>query len=172
MRQLNSYNKADYKLLTGDFNYGNIYCKAPNLDPKPLDSTAPDLFSSYGFHQIIDIPTRVTENTISLIDLIYVNKLDNITCHGTLQKIADHDGVLVSFDIACKKQKTKNKTIYDYNKADFPGLIQFIKNFDFENTVFCHPIKDQADIYTKIIKEGILKFIPQKKLVLKRLWLR
>ena len=64
-----------------------------------MDATAPDLFSSYGFNQLIDIPTRVTENTVSLIDLIYVNKLDEITCHGTLHKIADHDGVLVCFDI-------------------------------------------------------------------------
>ena len=54
----------------------------------------------------------------------------NIVCHGTLHKIADHDGVLVSFDIVCKKQKTKTKTLYDYNKANFPGLIEFIKSYD------------------------------------------
>ena len=105
------YNKADYKVFSGDLNYGNIYCKHPILDPKPLDTTAPDLFSRYGFNQLIDIPTRVTENTVSLIDLIYVNKIDDIVCHGTLCKIADHDGVLVSFDIVCKKQKTKEEVI-------------------------------------------------------------
>ena len=73
----------------------------------------------------------------------------------------------MSLDIACKKQKAKTKTIYDYNKADFPGLIQFIKNYDFENTVFCRPIKDQADIYTKILKDGFLTFIPQKTVTLR-----
>ena len=29
---------------------------------------APDLFSAYGFNQLIDIPTRTTETTLSLID--------------------------------------------------------------------------------------------------------
>ena len=50
---------------------------------------------------------------VSLIDLIYVNKLDDIICQGTLHKIADHDGVIVCFKIECKKTKTKNKTIFD-----------------------------------------------------------
>ena len=101
LQQLNSY-KADYNLLAGDFNFGNVYCKSPLLNPKPLDSTAPDLFSSLGFNQLIDIPTRVTENTVSLIDLIYVDKISEVVCHGTLQKMADHDGVIVCFDTECK----------------------------------------------------------------------
>ena len=44
LQKLSVYDKADYKLLAGDFNFGNIYCKAPILSPKPLDSSAPDLF--------------------------------------------------------------------------------------------------------------------------------
>jgi hypothetical protein len=32
-----------------------------NLNPKPLDATAPDLFSSYGFQKLIDIPTCVID---------------------------------------------------------------------------------------------------------------
>ena len=62
--QLNNYNRADYKLLSGDFNFGNIYCKSTVLQPKPLDVKASDLFSSHGFHQLIDIPTRFAENTV------------------------------------------------------------------------------------------------------------
>ena len=42
--QLNNYNKAQYKLLSGDFNFGNIYCKIPILNPKPIDARASDLF--------------------------------------------------------------------------------------------------------------------------------
>ena len=94
-----------------DLNFGNCYCKVPILNPKPLDFTAPDLFSSYGFNQLIDIPTRVTENTVSLISLIYVNQSDDVVCHGTLHKIADHDGVLVSFNTKSLKPKPQTKTI-------------------------------------------------------------
>ena len=60
--------KANTKLIMSDLNFGNIYCKHPVLSPKPLDCVAPDLFSSHNFKQLIDIPTRVTSSTISLID--------------------------------------------------------------------------------------------------------
>ena len=49
LTQLYNYDKAEYKILSGDLNLGNIYCKVPILNPKPLDNTAPDLFSSFGF---------------------------------------------------------------------------------------------------------------------------
>ena len=121
--KLDNYTSATNKIIASDLNFGNCYCKNPVLAPKPLDSTAPDLFSSYGFNQLIDIPTRVTENTISLIDLIFSDQLDDIICHGTLPKIADHDGVIVSFNTKCEKQKPKTKIIYDYNNTDVNELI-------------------------------------------------
>ena len=139
----------------------------PILNPKPLDATAPDLFSSFGFHQLIDIPTRITENTISLISLIYVNKPDDVICHGTLHRIADHDGVLVSFNTKSVRQKPKSKKIYDYKNADINGLIKYIKNYDFENKVFSHPITDQTDIYTEVLKEGFNQFIPVKTIIIR-----
>ena len=96
---LNNYEKADYKIIASDLNFGNSFCKNPILHPKPLDSTAPDLFESYGFKQLIDIPTRVTLDSMSLIDLIFINRSDDIVCHGTLPKIADHEGAVVSLNV-------------------------------------------------------------------------
>ena len=106
--KFNNY-ASTYKIIASDLNFGNIYCKSPTLTPKPLDIKASDLFSSNGFEQLIDIPTRVTEGTISLIDLIFVNQMDDIICHGTLPQIADHDGVLVSFNVKTEKQTIKTK---------------------------------------------------------------
>ena len=94
-------------------NFGNIYCKFPILEPKPLDTLAPELFSSHGFQQLIDIPTRVTSTTTSLIDLIFVNDPENIQNFGTLPKIADHDGVFVSFHYTKSKQNLIKKIVYD-----------------------------------------------------------
>ena len=71
-------------LIASDLNFGNCYCKFPILEHKPLDSAASDLFSSFGFTQLIDIPTRITENTMSLIDLIFLKDTDMVSCHGTL----------------------------------------------------------------------------------------
>ena len=108
LNNLNNYVSAKYKVIASDLNFGNCYCKYPILPPKPLDSVAPDLFSSFGFQQLIDIPTRITAISISLIDLIFVNKPDDIICHGTIPKIADHDGTVVSFNTKSNKPKQKN----------------------------------------------------------------
>ena len=145
LSRLSSYNTT-HKIIASDLNFGNCYCKYPILNPKPLDTRAPDLFSSYGFSQLIDIPTRVTQNTTSLIDLIFEFNTDSVVCHGTLPQIADHDGVLVSYDVKSQKPKQKTKQIYDYKNADVNGLIQYIKNFDFNTAVFSHPIVAQAEL--------------------------
>ena len=150
LSKLNSYDTAQYKIIASDLNFGNCYCKNPILNPKLLDSSAPDLFESYGFQQLIDIPTRVTLVSVSLIDLIFVNKPDDIICHGTLPNIADHEGTLVCFNTKSKKPKQKSKIIYDYKNADVEGLIKYIKEYDFHNTVFNQPTVGQTGIYTQI----------------------
>ena len=86
-------------MIASDLNFGNIYCKQPLLQPKPLDRQAPDLFASYGYAQLIDIPTRVSDFSTSLIDLFYVDSTDDVHLHGTIPQIADHDGIFVSFNI-------------------------------------------------------------------------
>lgn len=126
--QLNNYDGAEYKIIASDLNFGNCFCQNPILTPKPLDSSAPDLFESCGFQQIIDIPTRITPESVSLIDLIFT-KIDDIICHGTLPKIADHDGILVSFSTKCQKMKQNFRTVYEYKNVDEIGLINHIKNY-------------------------------------------
>ena len=166
LNQLNNY-RADNKIIASDLNFGNSYCKYPVLAPKPLDKSAPDLFNSFGCSQLIDIPTRITSETTSLVDLIFVFNTDNIQNHGTLPRIADHEGTFVSFH--CNKNKSKNvtKTIYDFKNVDELGLINFIKNYDFESAVFSKPVFDQAKIFTNILAEAVATFIPTKQVVLK-----
>ena len=117
-----SSHKSDNFILASDLNYGNIYCKFPNLSAKPLDTSAPELFSSHGLSQIIDIPTRVTSDTTSLIYLIYCHKTENIQCHGTFPKIADHDGTFVSFHCTIDRPRPKSKQVLDFKNLDEKSL--------------------------------------------------
>ena len=79
------------------------------------------------FLQLIDIPTRITLNCLSLIDLIFVNQPDDVICHGTLPKIADHDGIIVSFHCTQEKIPVRTRVIYDYTNVDEEGLVNHIK---------------------------------------------
>ena len=166
LQKLNSH-RANYKIITSDLNFGNIYCKYPILSQKPLDAFAPDLFTSLGFTQLIDIPTRVTEDTVSLIDLFFVDKTDDIICHGTLPKIADHDGIVASFQLDIQKPTLKTKCIYDYKNADIDGLINHIKHFDFNSAVFSHDAARQADIYNQILINAFDQFVPCKTITIR-----
>ena len=167
LSNMNSYNAANYKIIASDLNFGNTYCKYPILNPKPLDSEAADLFASFGFQQLIDIPTRVIETTISLIDLFYINNCENVLCHGTLPKIADHDGIIASFNTKSSKQTQKTKMVFDYKNADVVGLTEYFKTYDFENSVFDQPVHSQAEIYSYILKDAFAKFIPCKNVTIR-----
>ena len=157
--------KADTKIIVSDFNFGNCYCKYPILPPKPLDSLAPDIFASFGFTQLIDIPTRVTDTTASLIDLIFVSNTELIKQHGTLPQIADHEGAFVSFNCKPSKSETITKKVYNYKNIDEKGLLNYIKTFDYENTVFKKPLEEQTEAFTNILSQGIAQFAPIKKLL-------
>ena len=122
-----SKHKSDNFILASDLNFGNIYCKFPALSPKPLDNTAPELFATHGLSQLIDIPTRITQNCTSLIDLIFCRNVDNIQCHGTLPPIADHDGTFVAFHCVLDKSKPVTNQIFDYKSLDETALLQYIK---------------------------------------------
>ena len=165
--QLNNYKSAQYKIISSDLNFGNCYCKNPILIHKPLDSSAPDLFESFGFQQLVDIPTRVAFGTISLIDLIFTNMKENIVCHGTLPKIADHEGTIVCLNTKSTKSKSKSKVIYDYKNADEAGLIDYINFFNFDNTVFNQPATKQAEIFTNILQDAFAQFVPSKQVLVR-----
>ena len=38
---------SDLKVVSSDLNFGNCYCRSPSLQFKPLDYSAPELFSSF-----------------------------------------------------------------------------------------------------------------------------
>ena len=159
--KLNTHSSTN-KIIACDLNFGNIFCKYPILEPKPLDDTAPDLYASYGMTQVIDIPTRITETTTSLIDLFFTNKPEEIVVQGTLPCIADHEGIICSFNTNEQKATSRTKTIYDYKNIDLIGLTNFIKAFNFNHTVFSLPVTQQVEAFTKVLTDAITSFVPTK----------
>ena len=161
-----SRHKSDIKIIASDLNFGNVYSKSPLLDPKPLDQTAPELFSSYGMKQLIDIPTRVREHTISLVDLFFVSTIDDVKAHGTLPSIADHDGIFAAFHSIKTQAKPKSKVVYDYKNADEKGLIKYLNEFNFDSEVLARPTSEQADAFSKVLIAAREKFIPTKQITI------
>ena len=166
LHRLNNH-RSDIKIIASDLNFGNVYSKSVILDPKPLDQTAPELYSSYGMTQLIDIPTRVREHTISLVDLFFVSSSDNVKSHGTIPAIADHDGIFASFHCIKTQAKIKSKTIYDYKNADEKGLLKYLNDFNFHTEVLSKPVNEQAEVFSEILIKAREKYIPTKQIIIR-----
>ena len=128
---------------------------------------APELFESYGFFQLIDIPTRITQNTTLLVDLIFVQNQDYLSIQGTLPKIEDHDGTLVSFHSTRLKILPKTIIILDYNKINEVDLIKHTKNIDFQTIVFSQPLIDQPRLMTTLMTGAFHKFVPSREVTIR-----
>ena len=77
--------------LVGDFNC-NMISEIPDNDTRLLTNIA----DVYGLHQLISEPTRLTENSSTLLDVIFTNCPQNIVCSGVLHVgISDHSLVYV-----------------------------------------------------------------------------
>ena len=137
------------------------------MSPKPLDAHAPELFSSHGYQQLIDIPTCVTEKTTSLFDLAFTSNLDKICSHGTLPPIADHEGIFVLFRCVKEQQSVITKSVYDFRNIDEIGLRNYIKSFDFDLHVFSKPVQQQAEAISDILISAQKQFVPMKEITIK-----
>jgi hypothetical protein len=162
-----SQHRSDNKIIASDLNFGNCYCKFPVLPPKPLDNSAPELFSSFGAKQVIDIPTRLTETTTSLIDLIFVFNVDKVQCHGTLPSIADHEGTFICFHSTQQKPKIQTRTVYDYKNIDEVGLIRYLNEINYNDLVFSKPVSQQAKAYSDVLIKAREKFVLTKQITIR-----
>ena len=102
-------------LLLGDFNISwnskSVKCKLVNLA------------NAYGLEQIVDQPTRVTEPSSSLIDLIFTNTIHRIKDHGVVD-LSLSDNSMVYCVVKAGISKAPGKTIEyrsykHYQKNDF-----------------------------------------------------
>jgi len=101
--------------ILGDF---NVDINTPSTNSVSLLDT----FSNSGFSQLIKEPTRVTEKTSTLIDLIFTNALPILCTPNVIeQKISDHYAISVDYKLKFKTDKSRK------------FRHRLIKNIDIEN---------------------------------------
>ena len=123
-------------ILFGDF----------NINLNSSNSRWYHSYSSYNLEQLIDCPTRITENTATLIDHIYTNTKQNIieTC-AVQTGCSDHAAICLTWNKkGVKIPKPGHKEIHyrcftKFNKDDF---IQDIVN---SNLNYVYQIRDPND---------------------------
>ena len=151
--------RASSKLILGDFNFGDCYDFYGGLNGKSLDDRAPPIFLEKDFYQMVDRPTRKVGNSVSLIDLVFVNKTDDVVLTAVLPPIADHSGTLISLNTLSFKKPPKVITLYDYDTADWEAIESEIPNLSlFQDT--------DVDVRTNQLTQALIdlrdKYVPHK----------
>ena len=82
-------------ILAGDFNIDLI-----NFGKDEISKSLINLTASYGLAPIISRPTRVTDHSATLIDHIYINKVEKIICSNVVTfDLSDHLGTYIKISI-------------------------------------------------------------------------
>ena len=137
-------------VIAGDFNYNTL-----NIDDNDSISFS-NLFSSYGFISTISKPTRVTLDTSTLLDNIYINNSNLFVSSGViLEDLSDHFPVFSLLKLNHSPTPVGSKTYFDINRLDYLNEFLELKLQNF------FTITDPNEACEKLInayEEGINKF--------------
>ena len=124
-----------------------------------------DLFISSGFVPTITIPTRITHETSSLIDNIYVKlkKPIEITSGVLSTDLSDH---LPCFNLIGKlntpKQVPKYITCRKMSDSAIANIINYLNNTDWNDVLGTLDANQASDRFTDILQVALDTFSPEK----------
>ena len=126
-----AYRNAKEIILCGDFNVNFLNCNQHNQTNEMLN-----LFVAHSFLPLLTLPSRITENTANLLDMIFTNKKQNFYESGLLMStISDHLPTCY-FNLTTSKRKERKKEFYHdmstKNKAKFTDNL---KSKDWSNII-------------------------------------
>ena len=110
------------------------------------------LLTSFLFTQLVTEPTRITETSATVLDLVFVSIPDKVQKCSVLPGISDHELVLTDIQVRLKHVEKPKRKIYLYNKGDFDSfridLAEFKQDF-FETDPAAREKKKKIDHYSK-----------------------
>ena len=134
--------------LLGDINV-NYLVKSSHKEIK-------ELFITHGLHQLVKLPTRVTQETKSLIDVIMTNTRSNVHHTKVLPlSLSDHDCVMCVRKINHRKMPFRTITCRDYSKYNHTVLARDIENYDW-NPVYT---ETNVNIALDYMEQGLTTII-------------
>jgi len=140
---------VNWTILTGSTSFSSQLC---------------NLVFQFNLMQIVDCPTHINSNTLDLIITNCNNAITSLTVQ-TDHLISDH--YLISLTMSFSSTHTNHQPLnyaYDYSKADYHGLQQFLFNCDLTSYYNSNDVNETWLIIKHIILSGINQFIPKVRL--------
>ena len=155
MLDLAYQDQTKHIILTGDL----------NADPQTRDGIRLEQFcnaSNLTIH--INSPTRITENSSTILDQFLTNIPDAVVDTNVLAPLSTNDHSTITLTLSFKKQKSKAyyRLIWLYNNADFEGMNKYIENYDWETCFEDDNIDISCQNWTASFLNIARQFIPNK----------
>ena len=140
-----------------------------NIDHLKTDSSPLRFFNSYftepfAFSQIVDEPTRITNSSSTLIDLMLTTNSENVKVHGVVDTpgISDHCLTFMAYSLKKPKFKPKMVTRRDFRNFDEKKFVSDMENAPWGNilAVDDDDIDNKVTIFENIHRDIIDKHCP------------
>lgn len=146
-------------IILGDFNCDMQQLNTPNK--------MYDLALSYNLTQLIDEPTHYTEHSSSLIDLILVNKPENILYSGVTSSFVPdlvrfHCPTMLILKFRKSIEKGFKRHIWMYEKGNYDLFRNKLAQINWDNAFSSDNINIIADTITEYIITAAKETIPNK----------
>ena len=159
------YSKYQNTILLGDFNVNML--NADSLEVRALNNFIIDPFE---LTQLVKSPTRITEKSSTLIDLMFVSKEENVLFSGSCDApgISDHHFTYLAYNV--KKEKFKPKIVKSrtFKNFDFEGFQRHAENINWESIIMVGDVNTKVTILENLINEALDPFAPVKTFTVRK----
>lgn len=126
--------------------YNNIiFLGDINIDQQN-ENSFDSCMSSYDFAQLINEPTRITNTSQSIIDVIYINKPEFIINSGTTNAdlISDHRLIFCNMNINTKRPKPKLVTYRDFKNFVYDEFLRDLGKVHWDDILYLQSIEEKV----------------------------
>ncbi len=122
-------------------------------------------FTEYNsLYQIVDKPTRTTDRSKSLLDLVLTDSPRSISSTNIIPGISDHCIVLTNLKLTIKPDRRKyTRTFYDMKNVNLENLNNAIESAPFDTAYIFDEIDDVFNIWNDILMNAIKQIIPIRR---------
>lgn len=159
------YTKYEHIVLLGDFNINMLDLNANNTKML-LDA----FIEPFSLTQLIDKPTRITNTSRTLIDLILVNKPENALFSSCCDApgVSDHHFTYVAYSLKKEKFKPYKVTKRDFKNVDWTEFNNRIEYAHWENILHGNNINEKITTLENYTKEILDEYAPYKTFTVRK----
>lgn len=124
-----------------------------NVNMLQLDNVLSEFFETFGFAQVINEPTRVTQQSATLIDPIFVSDINLVVESSTTNAdlVSDHKLVICKLHVGYIKYKQKMVTYRDFKSFNHDSFYDDLLNNTWDEILYIQNIDDKIEFLTNNI---------------------